>query len=92
MKFTRMPIILRHFQLPGALLVEQGKFADAEGLIKRLLAIEYKTLGSDNTAAATTLTNFEPLLVKQVSVCYVKPPQHWFLITSSSCCAVVRVP
>lgn len=54
--------------------VEQGKFAEAEPLLRRSLAIQEQKLGPDHPEVATTLHNLAHLLAKQVSFSDVELP------------------
>ncbi len=48
----------------GLLYYSQGKYAEAEPLFKRALAIEEKALGPDHPDLATTLENMADLYKK----------------------------
>ncbi len=48
----------------GVLYKTQGRYAEAEPLLKRALAIREKTLGPEHPRVATTLENYAALLRK----------------------------
>lgn len=48
----------------GTVLQAQGRFADAEPVLRRSLAIKEKTLGPDSPSTAHTLNNLAQVLVE----------------------------
>lgn len=64
---TRLRKIFDHLFVPTPLPVAQGKYAEAEPLLKRSLAIREKVLGPEHPDVASSINSLAALLSRHVT-------------------------